>query len=330
MTVVICMVTNMYPTEEQPGFGAFVKSQIDSIAAEGHEVSLLLIGGRASAWNYAAAIGRLRDMLNEKHFDIVHAHYGLSGLVACMQRACPVVVSFCGDDLLGTSNGRGGVTFKSRGIVWVDQLVALRADGVIVKSQKMRPRLRFASAREKAVVIPNGVDFGLFRPIDREIARKELGLPRDKRYVLFPSMPREPRKRVDLARDAVEVLKNDHPAAELLVLDKKPQREVPVYMGACDAMILTSDWEGSANVVKEAMACNLPVVSVDAGDAWEIIAGTAHCYEAKRDPNDLAAKLGQVLSAGERSTGRDRIEHLELSAVARRVVGVYEAVLTKG
>ena len=323
----VCMVTNMYPSDDHPWFGTFIKSQIDSIGAAGHEVSLLKIDGRSSTWNYIRAVGQLREVLDQKQHDVVHAHYGLSGLVACMQRRCPVVVSFCGDDLLGTPNGRGGLTMTSTGIVLADQWAAHRANAIIVKSRKMKRALKFSSAREKAVIIPNGVDFDLFRPIDMASAKSELGLDPGTRYILFPSMADERRKRVDLARAAVETVRGEHPSAELLVLYKKPQNLVPVYMGACDAMLLTSDWEGSANVVKEAMACNLPVVSVDAGDAWEMIEDADNCYRAERDPGDLADKLGRVLDSGERSDGRIRIGHLELGAVAQRVVGVYESVI---
>ena len=111
--MVICMVTNMIPTRDDPGFGVFIKSQIDSIAAAGHEVTTLAIDGRASKKNYSHAVRELNRILAAKKHDIVHAHYGLSGIPACVQRHCPVVVSFCGDDLLGTSNGKGDYTFKA-------------------------------------------------------------------------------------------------------------------------------------------------------------------------------------------------------------------------
>jgi glycosyltransferase involved in cell wall biosynthesis len=319
----------MYPTESNPAYGAFIKSQIDSIASAGVDVDLLFINGRTSRWNYARAVRRLREKLRERQYDLVHAHYGLSGMVACAQRELPVVVSFCGDDLLGTSNGKGGTTLTSRAIVWLDQLVARTAQGVIIKSRKMLDGLRSTSLREKAVVIPNGVDFELFRPMDRSEARRRIGLREDRRYILFPSTPVEPVKRIDLAKAAVRLLTNDFPDAELVVLFGEPQEAVPLYMNACDAMVLTSDSEGSPNVIKEAMACNLPVVSVDAGDAWDVIGGAKHCYFAARDPEDIAARLTQVFDTGERSDGRERIQHLEIGAVARRVIEVYEQVVKR-
>ncbi len=329
MSITTCMVTNMYPTGDNPAYGAFVKSQIDSIARAGHGVEVLFIDGRKSAWNYLAAVRRLRKMVSDGSYDLIHAHYGLSGMVARTQRGCPVVVSFCGDDLLGSSNGRGGITFKSRVLVWLGQLLARSADGVILKSEHMKERLAFTSARSKAVVIPNGVDMEMFRPLDRAVARKKLGLRPAGRYVLFACPPHETVKRYDLATAAVAVAKHTCPDVELVVLHGKPQEVVPLYMNACDVMLLTSDSEGSPNVVKEAMACNLPVVSVDAGDAWQVIDGARHCHRAVREAADLADKLGRVLEAGERSDGRAHIEHLGLDAVAARVVEVYHKVLAR-
>lgn len=323
------MVTNMLPTPEDPAFGAFVKTQIDSIAAAGHEVTILRIDGRASKRNYFRAAPRLREILAAKKHDLVHAHYGLSGIPACMQRTCPVVVSFCGDDLLGTSNGRGGRTLKGEIIVRAGQFAAQRADAVIVKSDRMRDRLRSASARAKAVVIPNGVDFERFRPMDKLPARTRLGLDPGKRYVLFAGSPEAPVKRFDLALQAVARLQESLPGVEILALHHKPQAEVPLYMNASDVVILTSDSEGSPNVIKEAMATNAPIVSVDAGDAWQWMEGVRQCYRAEREPGDLADKMRLVLQRAERSNGRERVAPLELGRVAARVIALYDTVLAE-
>jgi teichuronic acid biosynthesis glycosyltransferase TuaC len=321
------MVTNMLPTPEDPGFGVFVKSQIDSIAAAGHDVSILAIDGRASKNNYFRAVKELNAILAAKKHDIVHAHYGLSGIPACIQRHCPVVVSFCGDDLMGRSDGKGGYTLKGKLTVMTSQIVAHSADAVIVKSDRMLDELRSASARAKTVVIPNGVDFELFHPTDKLAARKDLGLEPFRKYVLFVGSPVKPVKRYDLAEKAVELLRGSFPNVELIALHRKPQAEVPVYMNACDVVILTSDSEGSPNVIKEAMACNAPIVSVDAGDAWQLIGGAEQCYRAEREPGDIASKIKRVLQTTERSDGRRRVRHLELGAVAARIVAVYENVL---
>jgi glycosyltransferase involved in cell wall biosynthesis len=265
--------------------------------------------------------------VREGNFDVIHAHYGLSGLVAATQRQLPLVVSFCGDDVLGTSDGHGRITFSSRMIVWCDQVLARHAAAVIVKSREMRDNIRFESARAKTVVIPNGVDFERFKPMDREESRRLIGLEADRPYVLFPSTREAAVKRYDLAAAAVARARESIPRLELVVLSGRPQAEVPLFMNACNAMLLTSDQEGSPNVIKEAMACNLPIVSVNAGDAWDIIGGVSQCYKARRDADDLATGLVGIIQADRRSDGRVRIPHLALGAIAERVIDVYRSVL---
>jgi glycosyltransferase involved in cell wall biosynthesis len=323
----IFMLTNMLPTVDDPTYGTFVKSQIDSIRALGHEVVTYFIDGRRSRANYLRTQLRIRGIIRKGRFDLVHAHYGLCGIVALCQRDRPVVVSFCGDDLLGTPNGRGGITLLSRIIVGAGQIVARMADGVIVKSDQMREKLQSRRARNRARVIPNGVDFTFFREVSKQDARAALGLSASKRYVLFPGSPTVRRKRFDLASAAVEVVQKVWTDVELIKLEGIPHQDVPRLLNACDVVVMTSDWEGSPNVLKEAMACNLPVVSVDAGDAWELIDGARNCYKAKRDHRDIARNLQRVLESHQRSNGREHIRHLEIAAVAKQVEDVYERAM---
>jgi teichuronic acid biosynthesis glycosyltransferase TuaC len=322
------MVTNMYPTPESPVYGVFIRSQIESIAAAGHDVEVIFIDGRESRMNYLRGVQRLRQLTSSRKFDLIHAHYGLSGLVACAQRRLPVVLSYCGDDLFGTSDGNGGITPGSHLVVWAGQLVSLAVRKIILKSERMRGELRFESAREKAVVIPNGVDFGRFKPMPRGEARSRLSWATDDRRILFPSAaPDKAVKRYDLARDAVGRLRDFDPGLEMVLLGNVSPEKVPLYMNACDAMVLTSDSEGSPNVIKEAMACNLPIVSVDAGDAWQVIGESRHCYRTDRSTAAIAEGLRKALEPGERSDGRNRIAHLELGKISERVIDVYESAL---
>lgn len=322
----ILMVTNMYPTRERPSYGAFIKSQIDSVARAGHGVEVLFIPGFRSKFAYLRAFVEIQRSLARTHFDVVHAHYGLSAIPALPCGRVPLIVSFCGDDLLGTPSGRGSLTPFSRLVVSSSRLAGRIAARVIVKSQGMKAALPPETAR-RATVIPNGVDFSTFRPMHRADCRQQLGLEPDRRYILFPSTPYERRKRIDLAEAATAIVRQRIPDAELLVVYHEPQERIPVYMNACDVLLMTSDWEGSSNVVKEAMACNLPVVSVDAGDAWEIIGGTAGCFRVARRPDLIAEGLELVLADVMRTNGREAIAHLELGQVANSIVGVYELAL---
>ena len=319
----ILMVTNMYPYEERPSYGAFVKSQIDSIEADGHRVETLFIRGYRSKLAYAGAFATIRKALRQSAFDVVHAHYGLSAIPALPFGPCPLVVSFCGDDLLGTPNHRGGKTLGSQVAVTLSRFASRYARQVIVKSRQMIPSLP-TGVVSRTSVIPNGVDFGFFHPMERDACLSSMGLSPQKRHVLFPSTPYEKRKRIDLAEAAVELARDRVPNLELHVVYHQPQENVPVYMNGCDALLMTSDWEGSSNVVKEAMACNTPIVSVDAGDAWEVIDGVQGCYAVDRTPESVADGLVRALSRNERSQGREAIAHLEMGRVAQSITAVYE------
>ena len=116
---------------------------------------------------------------------------------------------------------------------------------------------------------------------------------------------------------------------ELVVLHSGPQETVPAYMNACDVLVLTSYWEGSPNVIKEAMACNLPVVSVDVGDVAHILDGCQGCYIAKRNARDVASKLECVLEQNRRTNGRECIRDLEIQTIARKIIRLYRKVTRK-
>ncbi|HEU5315046.1 MAG TPA: glycosyltransferase, partial [Chloroflexota bacterium] len=172
-------------------------------------------------------------------------------------------------------------------------------------------------------VIPCGVDLEAFSPVPRDAARARLGLPADKRLVLWAGEYWRPEKRFELVKEAIARAQLVLPDAELVLLAGKPHADVPLYMSACDALILASAAEGSPMVVKEAMACNLPVVSVPVGDVADVIAGTPGCVLAEPNPDALAAGVVDVLRSPRRTDGRTRIQHLTQQSVARRVLDVY-------
>jgi glycosyltransferase involved in cell wall biosynthesis len=240
----------------------------------------------------------------------------------------PVVVSFMGDDLLGTPNADGRKTRLSRLVVTADRWLARGVDAVIVKSAEMAAIV----APVKAHVIPNGVDLEAFRPMETHKARAALGWPEGKRYVLFPSCPDRPGKRFALARDVVNRASiHVNETLELVSLWGVALDEVPLYMNASDVMLLTSLWEGSPNVVKEAMACDLPVVSVRVGDVPELLSGLDNCAICPHESESLAQSLAAVLRRHRRAEGRIALQRkeLDLQSVARKILNVYEEVLTK-
>jgi glycosyltransferase involved in cell wall biosynthesis len=323
--VKVLMVTAPLPTASRPGTWAAVARQIDSIRSLGIEVDLLEIDG-ARGIKYLQALTHLNERSSD--VDVIHAHYGYCGWVARLQRRKPVVVSFMGSDLLGVANASGRITASSRLIVEIDRRVARFVDAVIVKSRQMAEVLDPVVAH----VIPNGVDLEAFQPIDRATARGTLGWQEGKPRVLFPGNPALPNKGFPLAQAAMSVAASAlGEPFEIIPLTGIDPGQVPLYLNAADAMLLASYTEGSPNAVKEAMACNLPVIAVPVGDVPELLTGVESCAVCPRDPQILGSELARVLQAASRSNGRETIKArgLDLASVARRVAEVYDDVIQR-
>lgn len=321
----VLMVTSEWP---KPGVNVtshFIKRQADFLAAAGVEVTVFPFKGRKNPFNYLRNWLRLQAQLRGGRYDLVHAQFGQSGLLALPKRL-PLVVTFRGSDLLGTVSEKTGRHRKIGALhQFLSRLVASRADAVIVVAEHMKGQL---PSSIHSHVIPSGLDLELFQPTDKRIARNRLGLPEDERLVLFVGRPTQGRKRFHLAEQAVEILSKSLPA-RLIVGWRVPHTDIPHYMSACDALLFTSMQEGSPNVVKEALACNLPIVSVPVGDVKSRLEGVEGCELcASDDPEAIAAALKRVLARGGRINGRETVLQLDEKITTRQVINIYQAALT--
>jgi glycosyltransferase involved in cell wall biosynthesis len=199
-------------------------------------------------------------------------------------------------------------------------------DAIIVKSEGMKATL---GQQDKVYVIPNGVDFNLFLPLPRAEVRAALGWDPNQYYVLFGNDPAIPVKNFPLAQAAIERLRARKIDVELVVAKGLPQTTVVQYINACNALILPSIAEGSPNIVKETMACSVPVVATNVGDVAQVIGRTEGCSVCDSNPEALAAGLEQALLRREPTTGRRDIEHLTSAIVAQQVITVYEQLTQK-
>ncbi len=318
----ILVVTSMFPTTDNPAFGIFVREQVDSLRRKGVEIDVLFIEGYKSKWNYLKSVWPLYRKVLTGRYDVVHSHYGFNGWVGRMQFILPLVVTFHGDDLLGTPKSNGKYTLTSRLWAGVNKILARLSKAVIVQSQEMRKKSGYPCAQ----VIPCGIDFSLFRLLDQVSVSQQLGLDTQRKYLIFAADPAVPRKNFPLAQKVIDIVKKYYPEAELLPVFSQPYEKMPLYMNACDVLLLTSIVEGAGVVVKEAMACNLPVVSVDVGDVREVIAGADNCYVTSRNAPEMADRMLAVLKSGQRSNGREHIARYEISNTADKIIGVYNSL----
>jgi teichuronic acid biosynthesis glycosyltransferase TuaC len=314
-------VTNMWPDEERPWYGSFVYSQAQSLRALGVEVDVIYIPGYRARSEYLRGIAALRTAVTDS-FDVVHAHYGYSGVVASLQRRIPMVVSYCGSDLLGTPNERGTPTKLSRLLAAGFAQVARRAAATITKSSAMASVLP-RGCRGRNHVIPNGVDLDRFRPMDCAEARRQLGWQSKVPIALFVGDPDVPSKNFALAHAVCEELTRHGRPVELHVARDLDPAAVPRCMNAADALLFTSLSEGSPNVIKEAMAVELPIVSTPVGDVPERLQGVSGTFVAESTVDAMASSLQKAIEVGRAPAAREAVKDLSLERVAERVLAVY-------
>ena len=309
MKVVVC--TNMYPSPSRPSYGIFVKEQVEDLRALGVDVRLLRFDASTDRLAYLRAAARLRRLIAKEDADLVHAHYGLTGAIAVTQGRLPVVTTFHGSD------SNGFVPWQTA-VSWV---VARRSTPVCVA-----PQLGIRLGLHDPIVIPAAVDTVTFRPTDRADARHSLGWPEDGAFALFPGSRTNRRKRPDLFDAALAEAQLLVPALRGVSLEGRSRTEVAAIMNAVDVTVLTSDYEGSPVAVRESLACQTPVVSVDVGDVVSLLSGLPGCAVVRRDPTAIGRATAAALGAEHSSELRARAELDSRPRVAERLLAVYERV----
>lgn len=287
-------------------YAPFITEQVEAIEKQGVECKYFGVDGKGII-GYIRQIPKLRKAIREFHPDIIHAHYGLCGLLANYQRRIPVVTTYHGSDI----NDPGVLRLSKRSIH--------RSLFNIFVSQK---NVDIARPRDDFALIPCGINLVDYPIIDKADARKRMGLSPSGKYVLFAGSFDNPVKNAPLAKAAMALV----PEAELLELKGFSRSQVAILMQAVDVFLLTSFTEGSPQVIKEALACGCPIVSVDVGDVRERIDGIDGCAISGREPETLACSIKNALAYEGRTLGRAAIERYGLSndLIAARIVSIYE------
>jgi glycosyltransferase involved in cell wall biosynthesis len=308
----VLVITNFVPDAAAPQRGRWVRDQVDALRRLGLEVDVFSFPRGYS--HYIPAALRLRRLLRHQSFDLVHVHYGLTAWSALLAGARPLVVTFHGTDVRHPVVGP-----LSRRLAWRADLVAA-VSLALFAPEDGRPGLPPVPG---SAVLPCGPDLDRFRPIPREEARRELGLDPGGRYLLFPANPSRPEKRADRA-SAVAAASG----AELLTGGSIDPDEMPLWVNAANAVLVTSDYEGFGLACVEALACDVPVISTPVGIAPFALAGIegAVCapFDVERWSNAVQPHLAD---ADPRIDGVARAASLSALRMAERTIAAYRDVL---
>jgi len=322
LSVRILMVNSMKPCAENSASGIFVARQMASLVELGVEVREFYLDDRTSFIGIVRNIRRLKMAIDEWHPNVVHAQYGsITSLITVAASHAPVVISFCGSDLYGSPT----ISWLRSWVgVLFSQISALLASSVICKSEGLKNKLWRSLDVQ---VIPNGVDLRRFRPIAKEDARMYLNWASDEQVVLFNAGVNPLTKRLYLAEISVKLARQRLPNLRMEVINNCTPEIVPWLMNASDCLLITSDHEGSPNILKEALACNLPVVSVPCGDVVERLQDVTPSFLVERNPDKIADALVKVLAEGRRSNGREKVEDISQDKIALRIIRLYESLM---
>lgn len=290
-------------------FAPFIVEQAEAVGKHGCQFDYFGVhgGGIFGYWRNRKA---LMQKINEFKPDIIHAHYGLCGLLANLQRKVPVVTTYHGSDI----NERKVLPFSKLSML-------LSKWNIFVSKRTMniaKPGYRYS-------LIPCGIELPKEQRELTCVDAIKVKLTLGKKYILFAGAFDNAVKNYPLAKAVVDLL----PEAELIELKGYTREQVWALMYGCDAFLMTSFTEGSPQVIKEAMACGCPIVSVDVGDVTERVEGLEGCYIAKtREPEELVELLKQAMTFG-RTMGRERImrDGLTNELVAKKIVEIYNSIV---
>jgi len=310
----VLVVTNMWPSAARPASGSFVRDQVRALEAL-PEVDLELFAfPHGGGWrSYLRAALALHRRFAGESFDIVHAHYGLSGWSAlAVPRPAARVVTYHGTDLHDAAVGP-----LSRALAALIDVPATVSTGL---ARQPAAGLRGAGITRRVAVLPCGADLDRFRPLDRRAARRRLGLDPERPYLLFPAAPGRPEKRHDRARLVADGL----PGTELLNLGAVAPEDVPAMVNAANAVLVTSAREAFGLAAIEALACDVPVLSTDVGVAPVALRGVPGTLCAPFDPEGWLAAVRPLVEADDpRVAGRARARAFSSERMAERLVAAY-------
>jgi glycosyltransferase involved in cell wall biosynthesis len=291
----------MYPSEHDRVRGSFVRDQVEALRRLPDTEVEVFAFASAGPRSYFEAGRQVHRRFRGERFDVVHAHFGLTLWPSLAARGAPHAVTLHGTDLVHPRSR--AITLA--GLPWAELVAPV--------SESLRDLVPARAVRGSLEVLPCGADMRRFRRLERASARAELGLSQSQPYLLFPADPTRPEKRVDRARAVAG------PATLLTLGDVAPE-QVPLWVNAANAVLVTSERESFGLATIEALACDVPVLSTPVGVAPEVLQGIdgAHC--GPFDPPVWRAALEPLLAESDpRVAGRAAAERYSADRMAERV-----------
>lgn len=293
---------------------AFIYEQIEAVKKYyGVEYDTFFIKGKGIL-GYLKNMPMIKKKIKEFSPDLVHAHYGLSGLLGVLQNKVPVIITYHNGEILTSL------------INILSSLSVLFCKYRIYVAQHIRAKM-FIKSKMNYDIIPCGINLAMNMPITREYAKNYFKLNKDKINILFGGAYSNNRKKYSLAKSALEILDDSEKKINLIELKGYNRIEVTYLLTACDLLLLPSKSEGSPQIIKEAMAFNCPIVATDVGDIREIIGNTEGCYISSFAPQDVAEKIMaaiEFVKTKGRTNSREKIRRFDNQIIAEKVFKVYQ------
>lgn len=317
-------VLHVIPYHPSPSSYIFAKRQVNDLIKQGVHCETFYLKARLNPFSLLKQWFNYRKVVREFSPDLIHAHYGtITAYFTTRMIQKPFVVSLHGSDVNKTKDIS---VLRERLGKYMTYQAVKKATKLICVSEKLKQKLKHS--QEKVYVLANGIDTSVFKRIDREEAKRELQLELATNYIFF-NASNPIIKRLDIAEKVIELLKEVQ--VKLLMLEGSVlPDDIPLYLNAASVLLLCSDSEGSPMVVKEAMACGLPIVSVDVGDVKERIAEVENCYIVPQDPQKIAWQIREMLRNGNPYTnGLETLigQGLDSASVTNRLIQIYGEAL---
>ena len=297
---------------KERGYAPFITQQVAALEKQGVECRYFPVKSKGVT-GYLKHLKTLRKTINDFKPDVIHAHYGLCGLLANLQRRVPVVTTYHGSDI------------NDKKVLPLSKIAMRLSAWNIFVSQKT---IEIAKPKKKYSLLPCGIEISDLQSTEKQEARERMHLQKDRKYVLFAGAFDNKVKNAPLAKEVVALLNDEN--VELLELKGYSHEEVTLMMCAADVFLMTSISEGSPQVIKEALACGCPIVSVDVGDVEERIDGVQGCYIAEsRNPKEIAKLLQEAFDYQGKTDGRKKItdDGLDNVYIADELMKIYNSII---